>query len=123
MEGVEALQEMPDCAHAYHLFVGKLRPENLKTDRDKMFQAMRASGVGVNVHYLPVHLHPYYRRRFGTGEGLCPGAEAAFERIISLPMYRAFRCQSGKGGGGAGRRPERLKRNEETDPGGIRPSR
>ena len=51
---------------------------------------MRAEGIGVNVHYLPVHLHPYYQNKFGTGRGLCPVAEAAYERILSLPMFPAM---------------------------------
>jgi perosamine synthetase len=38
------------------------------------------------VHYVPVHLHPYYRQRFGTGPGLCPVAEDAYERMLSLPV-------------------------------------
>ena len=48
---------------------------------------MRDSGIGVNVHYIPVHLHPFYRKRFGTGPGLCPVAEVAYERILSLPIF------------------------------------
>jgi perosamine synthetase len=48
---------------------------------------MREAGIGVNVHYIPVHLHPYYRRTLGTGVGLCPQAERAYEQILSLPMY------------------------------------
>ncbi len=41
----------------------------------------------MNVHYVPVHLHPYYRDRFSFGPGLCPVAEAAYEKILSLPLY------------------------------------
>jgi perosamine synthetase len=48
---------------------------------------LRAEGIGVNVHYIPVHLHPFYRKQFGTGPGLCPVAEAAYEQIISLPIF------------------------------------
>ncbi len=44
----------------------------------------------MNVHYLPVHLHPYYQDKFGTHKGLCPVAEAAYERILSLPMFPAM---------------------------------
>ena len=55
-----------------------------------MFRALQAEGIGVNVHYIPVHLHPYYRERFGTGPGLCPVAEAAYERILTLPMTHAM---------------------------------
>jgi perosamine synthetase len=39
------------------------------------------------VHYIPVHYHPFYRENFGTAEGLCPRAEAAYERILTLPIF------------------------------------
>ena len=61
--------------------------EALQAERGDIFTALRAAGIGVNVHYIPVHLHPYYRRQFGTEPGLCPVAEAAYEQIISLPIY------------------------------------
>ena len=48
---------------------------------------VRDGGVGVNVHYVPVHLHPFYRERFGTRPGMCPIAEAAYEQILSLPIF------------------------------------
>ena len=52
-----------------------------------MFQALRERGIGVNVHYVPVHLHPYYQNKFGTYPGLCPVAEKAYENLLSLPIY------------------------------------
>ncbi len=70
--------------HAYHLYVVKLAPE---IDRARAFSQLRGKGIGVNVHYIPVHLHPYYRDRLGTKPGLCPAAEAAYEMILSLPMH------------------------------------
>jgi len=48
---------------------------------------MRDKGVRLNVHYIPVHLHPFYKERYGTRRGLCPVAEEAYEKILSLPMY------------------------------------
>jgi perosamine synthetase len=48
---------------------------------------MRAEGIGVNVHYMPVHLHPFYRRAFGTREGMLPVAERAYERILTFPLF------------------------------------
>ena len=45
------------------------------------------SGVGCNVHYIPVHLHPYYQKRFKIEPDLCPMAEAAHKEILSLPVY------------------------------------
>lgn len=76
-----------EVVHAYHLYVIQLALERLSVDRDQVFRALRAEGLGVNVHYIPVHLHPFYRRRFGTEPGRCPVAEAAYERILSLPLF------------------------------------
>jgi perosamine synthetase len=84
---VEPLRVRPDVSHAYHLYVVRLKPDQLQADRATLFRALRAEGIGVNVHYIPVHLHPFYRERFGTGPGLCPVAEAAYGRILSLPIF------------------------------------
>jgi perosamine synthetase len=80
------LAVQPDVCHAWHLYVVQV-PEG----RAVAFRALRDAGIGVNVHYVPVHLHPFYRRRFGTGPGLCPQAEQAYERLLSLPMYSGMR--------------------------------
>ena len=90
MSGVKPLEVKSDVVHAYHLYVVQLNLERLRVDRGAIFKALRAEGIGVNVHYIPVHLHPFYRRRFGTGPGMCPVAEAAYERILSLPMFPAM---------------------------------
>jgi perosamine synthetase len=96
----EALADLPiirpqlvgrDVRHAYHLYVIRMDPESLNADRAKVFGALRAEGIGVNVHYFPVHLHSFYRARFGTGPGLCPRAEAAYEQILSLPIFPDMR--------------------------------
>jgi perosamine synthetase len=80
----------PNVSHAYHLYVIQINPERLGTDRTALFQTFRQKGIGVNVHYIPVHLHPFYRKTFGTGPGLCPVAEEAYEKIISLPIFPAM---------------------------------
>jgi len=77
----------PRSTHAYHLYVVRLDSEHLQTTRAEAFAKLRAMGIGVNVHYVPVHLHPYYRHRLGTGPGLCPVAEAAYESILTLPLF------------------------------------
>lgn len=84
---VKPLGLRPDVSHAYHLYVIRLDIARLRVDRAAIFTALRAEGVGVNVHYIPVHLHPFYRERFGTGAGLCPVAEAAYAQILSLPIF------------------------------------
>ena len=73
-------------SHAYHLYVVKIGFDKNK-DKTEFFKHMKDNGFGVNVHYIPVHLHPYYRERYGMGPGLCPVAETAYEEIVSLPMY------------------------------------
>lgn len=87
LETVRPLAVSPEVEHAYHLYVVALDLDNLAVGRTQIFVALRAEGIGVNVHYIPVHLHPYYKQRLGTGPGLCPVAEDAYERIISLPIF------------------------------------
>ncbi len=87
---VKPLAVRGDVSHAYHLYVVRLELEALAADRATIFRALRAEGIGVNVHYLPIHLHPYYQNKFGTCKGLCPVAEAAYEQILSLPMFPAM---------------------------------
>lgn len=86
-ENITSLSLRADAAHAWHLYVVRLGCESNPVDRARTFQRMREAGIGVNVHYIPVHLHPYYRQTLGTGPGLCPEAESAYEQILSLPMF------------------------------------
>lgn len=90
LPGVVPLRVSASVEHAYHLYVVQLDPRYFSADRARIFAALRAEGIGVNVHYLPVHLHPFYRESFGTLPGLCPNAEAAYENIISLPIFPAM---------------------------------
>ncbi len=87
---VSPLELRDGVSHARHLYVVRWHNERATIDRAGLFAELRARGLGVNVHYIPVYLHPYYRRRFGTGPGLCPVAEAAYEQIVSLPIYPAM---------------------------------
>lgn len=81
---VRPLQVRSGVTHGYHLYVVRVR------QRDRLFSALRTAGIGVNLHYIPVHLHPFYRRHFKTGEGLCPVAEQAFGEILTLPVFPAM---------------------------------
>lgn len=69
--------------HAYHLVVALL-PNSV--DRRRVYEAMRAAGIGVQVHYIPIYWHPYYRR-LGFEPGLCPNTERVYARCLSLPVY------------------------------------
>ncbi len=85
------LRVHPEVSHAYHLYVIRQERGDSGMNRGSLFQFLRKEGIAVNVHYLPVHLHPFYRRRLGTGPGLCPRAEEAYEHILSLPLFPAMR--------------------------------
>jgi len=77
---------------AWHLYPIRLKLEMLLAGRGEIFRALRAENIGVNVHYIPVHRHPYYRERFKSKEGY-PVAEGTYERLISLPMFHAMTAQ------------------------------
>ena len=78
---------------AWHLYPIRLEPEKFRVGRGEIFHALRAENIGVNVHYIPVHLHPYYRDRFGYRGGEYPIAESAYEQLISLPMFHGMSDQ------------------------------
>jgi perosamine synthetase len=75
---------------SWHLYPIRLDLEKLSAGRKEIFRALRAENIGVNVHYIPVHRHPYYRDRFGYKGGEYPVAEDAYERLISLPMFHGM---------------------------------
>lgn len=69
-----------------HLYIIKLELEKFKVGRKEIFEALQAENIGVNVHYLPVYLHPYYKS-LGYEEGICPNAEDLYKRMITLPLH------------------------------------
>ena len=80
---VRPLKVMPNIGHAYHLYVVRVPAK----EREQIFRSLRTEDIGVNVHYKPVYLHPFYQQRFGTKPGLCPEAERAYEEVITLPIF------------------------------------
>jgi perosamine synthetase len=78
---------------AWHLYPIRVETGDLNADRGQFFRALRAENIGVNVHYIPVHLHPYYRNRFGYNGGEYPVAERAYEQLISLPLFHGMSDQ------------------------------
>lgn len=86
LRAVGLIEVRPDAEPAWHLFVIQLNLEQLRVGRKEIFAALRAENIGVNVHYIPVYWHPFYRR-LGYEPGLCPVAEAAYERLITLPLF------------------------------------
>jgi perosamine synthetase len=97
----EAFRDLPaivipavreDVNPAWHLYPIRLKLEMLAVGRGEIFQALRAENIGVNVHYIPVHQHPYYRERSKSKESY-PVTEDAYERLITLPMFHSMTVQ------------------------------
>jgi perosamine synthetase len=93
MRGVVVPTVRKDVNPAWHLYPIRLELARLNADRGQVFRALRAENIGVNVHYIPVHLHPYYRDRLGCKAGEYPVAESAYERLLSLPMFHGMSDQ------------------------------
>jgi dTDP-4-amino-4,6-dideoxygalactose transaminase len=77
----------PGLRHAWHLYVIQLELERLTINRAQFIEALRSEKIGTSVHFIPVHLHPYYHRQYGYQRGDFPNAEHVYDRIISLPLY------------------------------------
>jgi len=80
----------PDTRHAYHLYTPLIDIDRLGKARDWVLNALTAENIGVGVHYLPAHLHPYYRKMFGWKEGDFPNAEWIGKQTLSLPLSAAL---------------------------------
>ena len=74
-------------SHGWHLYVIQIDPERLTIDRDAFIDRLIARNIGVSVHFIPLHVHPYYRERYALQPSDFPNAWAAYERIVSLPIY------------------------------------
>ncbi len=77
----------PDVQHAWHLYVIQLDMERLRIGRNEFIELLKKENIGISVHFIPLHLHPYYRNTFGYRPEDFPNASTAFERIVSLPIY------------------------------------
>ena len=89
-DDVELLTHAGDRTHAHHLFVIKPRLDRLTVDRDRLVTELKERGVGCSVHFIPLHMHPYYRDTFGYRPEDLPVAEAVYRRSISLPLFSAM---------------------------------
>jgi len=79
----------PDCYSSYHLYVVRLIPGRIGKTRKRVFEELRAAGIQVHVHYIPVHTQPYYRK-LGFRPGDFPEAERYYQEALTLPMYYAL---------------------------------
>jgi len=87
MEEVITPIEDKNVKAVYHIYVIQLRTEKLKVGRKEILEALRAENIGGTVHYLPLHLHPFYQREFSYRKGDYPVAERYYERAITLPIF------------------------------------
>lgn len=84
---VELPPDESDGSHAWHLYVIRLALKRINVDRGQVIDALRELGIGTSVHFIPLHLHPLYRRRLGTRPQTCPTATREYPRAISLPIW------------------------------------
>jgi dTDP-4-amino-4,6-dideoxygalactose transaminase len=89
MEELETPAPRPEVESAWHIYLLRLRPERLRIDRDRFIEELRRRNIGASVHFIPVHLHPYYRDRYGLRPDQYPVAQREFERMLSLPLSPA----------------------------------
>ncbi|MCX2865111.1 DegT/DnrJ/EryC1/StrS family aminotransferase [Paucibacter sp. PLA-PC-4] len=82
-------QAVEGDTHSWHLYVLRLS-EELEMERDVFIERMYAAGIGCSVHYIPLHLHPYWRDRYGLRAEQFPHSQKAFERMVSIPLYTAM---------------------------------
>ncbi len=87
LEAIQLPAERTHVGHAWHLFVIRLQTELLTIGRDAFIEAMKSHNIATAVHYIPVHLHSYYREKYGFSPGAFPVAFNAYSRMLSLPLH------------------------------------
>ena len=93
LAGLEEVETPPACEygrHAWHLYPIRLNLDKLDISRDEFINQLRASGVGTSVHFIPIPLHPFFRKWARLKRNACPRAIALYSRLISLPLYPAL---------------------------------
>jgi dTDP-4-amino-4,6-dideoxygalactose transaminase len=87
LDAFELPVERPEVEHAWHLYVLRLRPGTLRIGRDQFIEELAARNIGTSVHFIPIHLHPYYRQKYGYRPEQFPIAYGNYQRMISLPLH------------------------------------
>ena len=85
--GLRLPKEREDRKSSWHLFPVRLEKEAWSLDRSTFIDELATRGVGASVHWMPLHLHPYYRETYGYGPGMFPVAEDAWQGLVSLPLF------------------------------------
>jgi dTDP-4-amino-4,6-dideoxygalactose transaminase len=84
---LETPSDRPDCQHAWHLYILRLNLDRLRIDRDRFIQELKQLNIGTSVHFIPLHMHPYYQETYGYAPDDFPAARKEFGRVVSLPIY------------------------------------
>ena len=87
MECFQIPVERPDVQHAWHLYVLRLNLERCRISRNQFINELKARNISTSVHFIPVHLHPFYRQKYGYKPEDFPIAYREYQRIVSLPLY------------------------------------
>jgi len=94
VEEVELPSVAEDVQHAWHLFILRLRLARLSISRNDFIEELRHAGVGTSVHFIPLHLQPYYAQALGCRRGDYPNAESTYERSISVPIFPSMTVEN-----------------------------
>jgi perosamine synthetase len=78
---------MPNRIHSWHLFPIRLKLDHCVLDRAEVISEMKKAGIGTSVHWMPLHLHPYYRHQLGCDSLEYPCATSIYPELITLPLY------------------------------------
>jgi dTDP-4-amino-4,6-dideoxygalactose transaminase len=90
LEEIILPRQLPDRIHSWHLFVIRLRLDALSIDRAEFIAELRKRGVATSVHWMPLHMHPYYRETYGYKSEDFPVAASVYPQLVSLPIYPAM---------------------------------
>ena len=87
VEELNLLKTMPNRIHSQHLFCVRLNPAHCDVARSDVIEELKRAGIGASVHWMPLHLHPYYRETLGCQPSDCPRAASIYPQLLSLPLY------------------------------------
>jgi dTDP-4-amino-4,6-dideoxygalactose transaminase len=93
IEELEVPVARSEVEHAWHLYILRLNLERLRISRNQFIEELRARNIGTSVHFIPVHIHPYYRNRYGFKPNDFPVAYQEYQRMLSLPLYPKMKDQ------------------------------
>lgn len=87
MEELQVPVERPEVEHAWHIYALRLNLERIAITRSRFIEELKARNIGASVHFIPVHIHPYYRQRYGYKPEDFPVSYREYQRLVSLPLF------------------------------------